>query len=115
MPGCSKGKPTSTVSGKVTYQGKPVTSGEVNFYAPQMGIGANAKLDSSGDFRIAQSFAAGTYKVFIQPPLPEQLPPGQVSMQKPFNVPRKYLDVNSTPLSREVKPGSNDFPIELTD
>jgi len=112
LAGC-KGKPTGTVSGKVTYKGQAVTTGSVNFFAPEKGIGADAKLDSSGKFTLSQPLEAGTYKVYVTPPLPEQLPPGSTAKPAPFDVPKKYQDAVTTSVSKEVKPGPNDIPIEL--
>jgi hypothetical protein len=112
LGGCQD-QPAGTVSGKVSYRGKPVTTGSVNFYAPEKGVGATAELDSSGAFTIKEPLDAGNYKVYFLPPPPQQLPPGQKARQVTFGVPRKYQDASSTPLSREVKTGENEFPLEL--
>lgn len=114
LVGCSGGKPVGSVTGKVTYKGNPVTSGSINFFAPDKGVAFDAPLGSAGEYTIAQ-IDAGTYKVYIQPPLPEQLPPGQVSKRPPFTVPKKYLDPISTTLSKDVKTGANEIPIDLPD
>lgn len=112
LSGCQD-QPMGTVSGKVSYRGKPVTSGTINFYAPEKGVGATAEIDASGTFTIDEPLDAGNYKVFVLPPQPQQLPPGQRAKQVTFSVPPKYQDANSTPLSREVKTGMNKFPLEL--
>jgi len=115
LAGC-KGKPTGSVSGKVTYKGQPLTTGEVQFYAPEKGAGAGGKLDGSGNYTLQGAIDVGTYKVYVQPPVPEQLPPGTPPPKAaPFNIPPKYQTPQSTPLTKEVKAGNNDIPIDITD
>jgi len=113
LVGCSK--PMGTVSGKVTYKGAPVTSGEVQFIDQAKGKGASGKLDGEGKYTLSGQLEAGKYKVYIQAPVPEQLPPGQVSKRPPFTVPPKFQDPGQTPVTKEVKAGANDIPIDLTD
>jgi len=113
LTGCQGGKKMGTVSGKVTYKGNPVTAGEVQFTMPEKGLGSSAKLDDSGAYTLAGQLEAGTYKVYIQPPTPEQLPPGQAPKPVKFDVPRKFQNLTTTPLTKEVKAGANDIPIEL--
>lgn len=112
--GCAE-ETDGSVSGKVTYQGKPVTEGAVNFYAQATGVAAQANLDSSGAFTFAEPLPLGVYKVFIQPPSPPQLPPGSPPPPKSqFSVPMQYQDATQSPLTEEVKPGVNEFSIDLT-
>ena len=115
LAGCQGGKTPATVSGTVTYKGEALKSGFVNFYIPEKGLGAQGEIDASGTYRLQGTIEPGTYKVYIQRPLPEQLPPGQVSKRAPFPVPDKYQDAGTTPITKEVKGGQNDIPIELTD
>jgi hypothetical protein len=113
LAGC-EGVPAGTVAGTVKYKGAPVTAGTVNFYDPGKGNASQGALDGSGNFTLQGSLAAGTYKVYVQPPVPEQLPPGQVPKKVPrLTLPPKYQDPAQTPVSREVKAGSNTFTIEL--
>jgi hypothetical protein len=112
LAGCA-GKPMGNVSGKVTYRGQPVTRGTVQFYDPEQGRGASGPLDASGAYTLSAPISPGNYKVYIQPPLPEQLPPGTRQKAVAFEVPKQYQDANSTPLTKAVTPGNNDIPIEL--
>lgn len=113
LVGCT-GKSSGTVSGKVTYKGNPVASGSVNFYNPGTGAAAEGKLDDNGAYTLPGPLDAGTYKVYLQPPIPEQLPPGQKAKKRaPFTVPPKYQTASNTPISKEVKVGNNDIPITL--
>ncbi len=115
LVGC-RGKLAGTVSGKLSYKGEAVTTGSVNFYAPDKGVGALAPLDSSGAFKFSTPLPPGTYKVYVQPPPPEQLPPGSPVKKAPsLAIPPKYLDASTTTLTLEVKAGQNEFPIELAD
>jgi len=114
LVGCSNSKPVGSITGKVTYKGQPVTSGSINFIAPDRGIGADCKLDASGNYSIKE-LDAGTYKVYIQPPIPEQLEPGKVAKKEKFEVPTKYQDPQQTTISKEVKAGKNDIPVEIKD
>jgi len=114
--GCPAGKREGTVSGKVTYKGKAVNGGNVNFLLPDKGIGSQATLDDSGKFTLPGTLAVGNYKVFIQPPPPKQLPPGTPSEKTPtLDIPKKYQDPKTTTASADVKVGPNDITIELRD
>lgn len=114
LTGCSAGKPEGTVSGTVKYKGAPVTVGTVNFFSAEKGSASEAPLDGSGNFKLAGGLEVGTYKVYIQPPIPEQLPPGKAPKSVArLTIPPKYQDLGQTPVTREVKEGPNTFVIEL--
>jgi hypothetical protein len=113
LPGCG-GAPEGTVDGKVTYKGAPLTSGVVNFHSPDKGHGATANLDSGGAFKLSAPLPVGSYKVFVTPPVPKQLPPGTPPEKVEFPVlPPKLQDPVQTPVSQEVKAGPNTFTIDL--
>ena len=48
--GCSK--PPATVTGIVTYKGKPLTSGSVSFFCDQDQAVKNSKIDSDGNYKL---------------------------------------------------------------
>jgi len=112
--GCSNKKPVGSISGKVTYKGNPVTTGSINFYAAERGMAAEAKMDASGNFSIKE-LEVGTYKVYISPPVPEQLPPGTPPKKEKFEVPAKYQDPARSTITKDVKAGPNDIPVDITD
>ncbi len=113
LTGCGE-KPAGTVSGTVKYKGTPVTTGTVNFFNPGKGTASQGALDSSGNFTLQGSLEEGTYKVYIQPATPEQLPPGVAPKKiQRLDLPPKYQDPAQTPVSREVKAGPNNFIIDL--
>ncbi len=63
--GCDSGQSTSSVSGKITYQGEPVTSGLINFL-PERGQPLGGGLRSDGTYQF--KLPAGQYKVRIDTP-----------------------------------------------
>lgn len=113
LTGCPGSVPTGTVAGKVTYKGAPLTAGVVNFYNAEKGSAATADLDSSGAFKIGAPLPVGTYKVYVLPPTPKQLPPGEAQPKVDFPLPPKLQDAGQTPVTEEVKAGANDFTIDL--
>jgi hypothetical protein len=115
--GCGKGgKPTGRVSGQVLYAGKPVTEGEVNFFSKERGVGAVAKIDSSGNYALPDPIETGEYKVYVTPPLPKTVDPKKGEAKKVSSpIPRKYRDAATSDLTYTVKEGPNDYKIELKD
>jgi len=114
LVGC-KGKPMGSVSGTVKRQGKPVPIGSIQFINSEKGSGASGQLDSNGNYTLEGQIEAGTYKVYLQAPVPEQLPPGKASKRPPFDVPPKYQDPAQTPFTKEVKEGKNEVNLDLPD
>jgi hypothetical protein len=116
IAGCGGGKkPSGSVSGTVSYKGKPVTDGFINFLDSSRGTAAQGKVDSKGAFTLEGDIEVGTYKVYLQPPLPEQLPPGKVSARPKYDIPPKFQDPAQTTVTQEVKQGPNTFTIEFKD
>jgi hypothetical protein len=62
-----------SVTGKVTLDGKPLTSGDISYVsADTPGVGFGSAIDSSGNYALVQSVSAkgalpGTYKVIVNP------------------------------------------------
>lgn len=113
--GCKDAKPTGSVSGKVTYNGKPQTTGYVNFLS-STGAAAQAPLDDSGNYKIDSPLEAGDYRVYLGPPIPGQYAPGTKTAAPPkFNVSPKFQDPNSSGVKVTIKPGANEIPIEMKD
>jgi hypothetical protein len=125
--GC--GPSIGTVSGKVTYKGKPLTSGTVSF------LGANnttvqSPIDSEGKYSV--KMAPGAAKITVSVPTPSAVPSGakmmdpskmgapdkappsaEAAKEKPIKLPSKYSDGNNTPLTYTVKPGVQEHDISL--
>ena len=106
-------------TGKVTFQGKPVASGEVLFDNGQ-GIARMAPLGSDGTYVVqsADGFGlpVGSYRVAIQPariehPLgPIKEPP---KPQMNADIPPKYRELSTSGFAAEVKAGDNRFDFDM--
>jgi hypothetical protein len=112
--GC--GSSTASVTGSVTIDGTPITSGRVVFHkegqAPAI---ANIKDDGTFELAIAKSkgIQPGHYKVTVAsyeigtPARPGDPPPAKLI------TPRQYMDVGTTPLASDVGTGRNEVALEL--
>lgn len=72
--GC--GGATAIVSGKVTYEGKPVTSGYVAFYSAD-GQTVTGRIDDEGQYTVSKA-PVGDVKVAVFTTDPAQKPPRQL-------------------------------------
>lgn len=110
--GCGpKPQPTSTVSGKVSFAGKPVTLGVVSFYDSSKGTGASAPIGADGSFTVSK-VPHGDYQVGIMPP---QLAPEEplTPEVKNFPVPAKYHDGLTSGLTCKVDKDQVECPIDI--
>lgn len=124
--GC--GKPKGTVFGKVTYLGKPLTTGFVTF-TPEKGAAVHSRIDSEGKYRV-ENVPVGPVKISIRPegaPSEEsqnQAPPKPRSpaemkkflMPEPSKgpmIPPKYKDPNNSGLTYTVEQGPQEHDIPL--
>lgn len=117
--GCSSsGEPTYPVKGKVTYKGKPLTSGSVMF-APLTGPPAMGIIDAEGNYTLGtysdgDGAVAGPHKVAIVclddtgDALPEQ-----ASGTPEPKIPAKYISAETSGLKAEVAKGSNEHNFDL--
>jgi hypothetical protein len=119
---------TGTVGGKVTYNGQPVPAGCVVSFVGPKGITGSGQTDTSGAYTISMrdgsSVLAGSYKVSVSPPQAAPLSDeeamkrsmeGKPTTETVKEVPDRYRSPESSPLSFEVKAGSNTFDIAMTD
>jgi hypothetical protein len=107
--GCTpSGPPTVTVTGTVKLGSKTVPSGMVTFHGPESRV-ATALIQPDGTY-VASSVSPGANKVTVTG-IGAATPGGA----KGFTVvlPPRYADVNQSGLSLEVKPGGQEYPIEL--
>ena len=99
--GCGGPKETlGPVSGKVTFNGEPVTEGMVMFSNPEKAIYMIAKLDEQGHYEVMRKdgpgLPPGDYTVTVRPPtvelkLEDTTNPAAASNQKQYtNIPMKY-------------------------
>jgi hypothetical protein len=117
------GPEMARVTGKVTYQGKPVMKGLVTFVSTELGRRRNAtgQLDPNGNYQLQTETAGdgaelGDYQVTIYAHDEEVL---QYTPKVPVKVerrtPAKYENPKTSELKRTVKSGSNQFDFELTE
>jgi hypothetical protein len=98
----------SAIAGKVTFQGKPVTTGKVSFSSVATGTGAIAILDETGTYRLATPIKVGEYQVAVLPPdPPSPMAMAQNAKLSVSPVPAKFRSAASSGLTTTVKPGQN--------
>lgn len=122
--GCG-GQAKGTVSGKVTYQGRPLSSGIVSF-VPESGAPHYADIQSDGSYRMVNA-PVGPVKIGVQskpkqsaspsarmPRNPQDYGKLEADMnQKESILPDQYTDPNKSGLTYTVKKGKQPFDIEL--
>jgi hypothetical protein len=113
LVGCGRaGPPISSVSGKVTLNGKPVTNADICFASPE-GYGASARLSANGEFRLGSQYGRGIprgqYRVSIVPrrsetgPSPfDPAPSGPKALKTSSEIPGKYQDMATSGLTANV-------------
>ena len=110
--GCGSELP-STVSGKVTFGGAPLTKGTVTFAPQGEGRIAYGEIDSSGNYTVRtlndQGMQLGEYNVTIiatgEAPASD-VPP-------PLITPAKYANAKTSGFTASIKPGPNTFDFAL--
>lgn len=127
LTGCS-GK--TNLYGKVTYQGKPVTSGSVILVGPD-GVAGVGNIEEDGKYAV-NGITAGTIKVGVSSPSPSQSKPSRAAARQPnpggrgpapapnprpdpkwFPIPDKFSDPEKSGVVITVGAGSVEHPIEL--
>jgi len=121
MLGCDRGETLGKVSGKVTFQGKPVTDGLLVFSNHAKGVHMTAKLSPDGRYELqtARGFGLplGTYKVAVSPPVFDPPMPGMPApppRPKAYdNIPKQYFSPETSGLTITVVDGDNPFDIDM--
>jgi hypothetical protein len=95
--------PTANVSGKVIYQGEPVTVGTVTFHPEGDGNPAVGLLGEDGTFSLS-TYAPGDGAVVGKHSVTIDIPPplDGTSPEDAFSVPDPYTSPETTPLKVEV-------------
>jgi hypothetical protein len=114
IAGC--GSSTASVTGSVTIDGTPVTSGRVVFHKEGQAP-AIANIEGDGTFELAiansKGLQPGHYKITVAsydigtPARPGDPPPAKLI------TPRQYVDVGTTPLASDVGTGHNEVALKL--
>jgi hypothetical protein len=111
--GCNRGPVTKSVSGAITYQNKPVTSGLINFL-PEKGRPLGGGIESDGTYSV--KLPLGKYQVRIDAPapLPEGFKEG-MPMPKlgPPLVPEKYANYASSGLTATISDTSGSQQVDF--
>lgn len=112
--GC--GRTPGAVSGKVTYQGQPLTSGLVIFVAKDGKVSQPAGIEIDGSY-LADHVPVGQVAVCVETHPVSGGDGGPAGKDQPrpkyVPLPDKYKDAKQSGLSLEVKPGRNAYNIEL--
>lgn len=119
--GCGPSRPkTAVVQGKVTYKGKPVYTGTINF-VPANGTAATGQLSSDGSYRLktftdGDGAILGSHRVYIV----AMDDKGQAGLEAftplpPPIIPLKYTSLSTSDLTAEVKDEPNTFNFDLVD
>jgi len=122
--GCGKGElPTAPVSGTVTFNGQPLTSGKVEFKSETHGISAWGNIQPDGTYQLytygseksPDGAVLGKHKVAVKvfkegtTSASSDEEPG---IGKPA-IPEHYIYTYKSGIVEEVKEGPNDIPIKL--
>ena len=119
--GCGKsGEPVGTVSGKITYQGQPVTEGSVSFNNDRLGASGTGEIQPDGTYQLATQGAGlppGSYKVCIVPPMEEQSTSSQLAAslepKEMPDIPQKYRSFQTSDLEATVQEGTNELDFDM--
>lgn len=120
LSGCGDREVRGRISGKVTFQGRPVTEGLVLFSNARKGIHMTAPLKADGAYEVLTAKGAGlpleTYQVCVTPPLPQVVTGAseEPSEVKPYpNIPPRYRDPKTSGLTLTVASADNRFDIDM--
>lgn len=128
--GCGRSGPAYwPISGKVTFQGKPVGSASIRFCNSKAGIDVVELLDANGQYTVVtgdrKGIPEGQYEVAVMPKLDfsnakcdENGLPVRSTMpsaleRNPPNIPTKYHDPATSGLTLTVKAEPNTFDVDM--
>ena len=122
-PEDDKTKQFGVVSGRVLFQGQPVTGGVVTFH-PEKGAPVSGQVNEDGSYQI-KKLPVGDYKVAVGTQNLGPANPGQPGKAGKDNklpggpgprvipLPEKYASPSTSGLTRKVEPGPQPFEIQL--
>lgn len=126
VAGCGESLPdTANVTGTITWSSQPVSMGRIMFY-PEQGRPAMGSIQPDGSYTLT-TFASddgailGKHQVTIKAVevethtilLRDDTPVVEAKEEPRWLVPPEYADLATTPLTCEVKPGSNTINFDL--
>ena len=139
VAGCRGGRKLAEVTGKVTYNGKPleIHGCQIVFMGAETKVFLGATLKDDGTYRVRMAegygLPPGTYKVSIMLPLGYAPPAEGMSPTDSMRnveagkivtenlklvdkkIPRKYLSPENSGLVLELPPGGAEFNVEMVD
>jgi hypothetical protein len=98
------------VSGQVTYDGQPLTTGTVSYHiVGGTGHVPTGSIDKDGRYSLSTNYQPGAppgkYKVIVHATEPVEAIPGKASPGMPKSIiPERYNQPTGTPFEIEVKP-----------
>jgi hypothetical protein len=110
--GCGSDQPDAyPVRGKLTYRGKPVPSGTINFI-PDSGPSASAEIQPDGSYSLMA--VPGTHSVVIvaMQDMSNRLPEERTPLPPPI-VPTKYTSIATSDLKAQVEEKENTANFDL--
>lgn len=112
---CGCGANVSTISGKVTIDGKILDKGDIGFHQEEGVVVSTTQINQDGSYKIGAeaNTLPGNYKiVIIANEVSIGKGPGSVPMPTRIT-PLAYSNKEQTPLKAELKAGSNEFNFDL--
>lgn len=106
---------TGNVSGKVTFKGAPVVSGEVVFTHPEINTEVVAPLGPEGKYA-ATNVVLGDLLVSVRPtPPPPSMDPkaAKAKPPEPADIPAKFRKAKTSDLKLRVAAGENTLDIAM--
>jgi hypothetical protein len=104
MGGCSK--PPASVTGIVTYKGKPLTSGSVTFFCDQDNTVVNAKIDSDGSYKTPATVPPGRARIAVVSAPEVNMPIGMSMRAEDMGGPSGEKYTGNPALKKTAKPAS---------
>jgi hypothetical protein len=115
-----RGEATAIVRGKVTYAGKPVPNGTVNFI-PDRGPSATGEIQPDGSYTLTtyksgDGAVIGAHKVIVvaMQDMSNRLPENRTPLPPPI-VPVKYTSLATSDLTADVQKKENTINFDLKD
>ena len=112
---CGCGANVSTISGKVTIDGKILDKGDIGFHQAEGVMVSTTQINQDGSYKIGAeaNTLPGNYKiVIIANEVSIAKGPGSVPMPTRIT-PLAYSSKEQTPLKAELKAGPNEFNFDL--
>lgn len=119
LSGC--GEPTTRVSGKVSYRGKPLPSGTITFFCSDNKVVRSCQIGADGSYAI-EKVPVGMAKISVSTPPPppalsaevaKMAPSGGSTPPKPISIPINYNDPEKSGLTYQVPKGDQPHDIDL--